>query len=91
MTIEAHAWRIGVRIREREAEACVIEFCVEPGVRAVASFALRRETCGHVVWTNRRLVVLQVAGIAFCGEPLKLSGGGAFVTRLAVNSRVRTD
>ena len=27
MTIEAYAGRIGVRIREREADACMVEFC----------------------------------------------------------------
>ena len=91
MTIEAHAGRIGVRIGEREAEACMVEFSVQPSVRAVAGFALGRETCCHVVWTNCRLEVLYVAGIAFCGEPLKLPGGRAFMTRLAVSIRMSTD
>ncbi len=91
MTIEAYAGRIGVRIREREADACMVEFCVQPGVCPVAIFARRGETGGHMVRVGCRLKVVRVARVALGREPLKLSRGCAFVARFAVNSRVRTD
>jgi len=91
VAIEAHAGRVGVCIRKREADACMVEFCVQPGVRPVTTFARRGETGGHMVRVGCRLKVARVARVALSGEPLKLSRGCAFVARFAVNSRVRTD
>jgi len=91
MAIETYAGRIGVRIREREAEACMVEFCVQPGVRPMASFARRGETCGDMVRVDRGLKIFRVARIALGREPLKLSCGCACVAGFAVNSGVRTD
>ena len=91
MTIEAHAGRIGVCIREREAEACMVEFCVQPCVRSMASFARGGETRGDMVRVNRGLEVFRVARIALGRESLKLSRGGACVARFAINRGVRTD
>ena len=91
MAIEAYTGRIGVPIREREADACMVEFCVQPRVCSVAIFARRGETGGHMVRVGCRLKVVRVARVALGREALKLSRGCAFVTRFAVNSRVCTD
>ena len=80
-----------MRIREREAEACVVEFCAQPGVRSMASFAGRREAGGDMVRVSCGLKVVRVARVALGRKPLKLSSGCAFVARFAVNSRMRTD
>ena len=91
MAIEARAGRIGVRVGEREADAGMVEFCVEPGVRTMATFARRGEAGGHMVRIGCSLKVLRVARVALGREALKLSGGGTGVARFAVNSRVSTD
>jgi len=91
VAIEADAGRVGVRVGEREANAGMVEFCVEPGVRPMASFAGRGETRGHMVWVGCGLKVLRVARVALGGETLKLSRGGAGVARFAVNGRVCAD
>jgi hypothetical protein len=91
MTIEAYPRRIGVGIRERESDVCVVEFGVQPCICPMASVARRREPPGDMVRTCRRFKVVRVARIALGREPLKLSGGCAFVARFAVYSRVRAD
>lgn len=91
MAVEANARRIGVRIREREAHACMIEFRIQPGIRSMASFASRRKSRRHVIRVGCRLKVVCVARVALRGKPLKLSRRCAFVARFAVNSRVCAD
>lgn len=44
-----------------------------------------------MVWVDGALIVRSVAGIALCGEPLKLPGGCAFVARLTIYRRMRAD
>jgi hypothetical protein len=91
MAIEAYARRIGVCVREREANASMVEFCVQPGVRPMATFARRGETGGHMVGVGSGLKVVRVAGVALGREPLKLSSGGVFVARFAINGLVCAD
>ncbi len=91
MAIEAHARRIRMCIGERESGACMVKFDVQPGVRPMATFARRGETRGHMVRVGRRLKVFRVAGVALGRETLKLPRCCAFVTRFAVNGRVRAD
>ena len=69
----------------------MVEFCVEPGVRPMATFAGRGEAGGHMVRVGCGLKVVRVARVTLGREPLKLSCGCAFVARFAVNGRVRTD
>jgi len=69
MAVEAYARRIGVCIREREADACVVEFGVQPGVRPMAPFARRRETSAHMVRVGCHLEVVRVARIALVESP----------------------
>ena len=88
VAIEADAGRIGMRIGEREADAGMVEFCVKPGVRPMASLAGRGEAGGDVVWVGCGLKVLGVARVALGGETLKLPGGGTCVARFAVYGRV---
>jgi hypothetical protein len=91
MAIEAYAGRIGMRIRQRETHACMIEFCVQPGICPVASFASCRETGGCVVGVGCGLKVIRVARVTLRRESLKLSRRCAFVTGFAVNGRVGAD
>ena len=91
VAIEAHAGWIGVRIREREADAGMVEFCVQPGVRPMAILARSGEAGGGMVGVGCGLEVVRVARVALRGEPLKLPRGCPFVARFAVNGGVRTD
>lgn len=91
MAVEAYARRICVRIRQREPHACMIEFCVQPGIRPMASFARGGETGARMVRVGCGLEVVRVARVTLRGESLKLSRRCAFVARLAVNSRVCAD
>lgn len=91
MAVEANARRIGVRIRERETDAGMIEFCVQPGIRPMTSFARRRETGGHMARVGCGLKIIRVARVALRGKPLKLSRRCAFVARFAIHSRVCAD
>ena len=91
VTVETDARRIGVRIRQREADGRVIEFCVRPTICAVALLATDRETRGHMVWAGGGLVVRRVAGIALGRKPLKLPCGSALVTSLTVCRGMRAD
>ena len=91
MAVEANAGRIGVRIRERETHACMIEFRIQPGIRSVASFASRRKAGRHMIRVGCRLKVVRVARVALRGKPLKLSRRCPFVTRFTVNGGVRAN
>jgi len=91
VTIEAHPWWIGMRIRQRETNARVIELRVRPTICAVALLTTDRETRGHMVWAGGGLVVRRVAGIALGRKPLKLPCGSALVTSLTFYRRMRAD
>lgn len=69
----------------------MVEFCVEPGVRPMASFARGGKAGGHMVWVGCGFKVFGVARVALGGEPLKLPGGCASVARFAVNGCVCAD
>ena len=67
VAVGADSRRVGVRVGERETHAGVIEFGAQPGIGAVARFARRGETGGHVVRAGGALKVARVAGIALRG------------------------
>jgi len=91
VAIETDARRIGVRIGQRKAHACVIKLCPRPTICSVALLTTDRETRGHMVWAGGGLVVRRVAGIALGRKPLKLPCGSALVTSLTFYRRMRAD
>ena len=91
VAIETDTRRIGVRVRQREANGRVIELCVRPAICTVALLTTDRETRGHMVWAGGALVVRRVAGIALGRKPLKLPCGSALVTSLTFYRRMRAD
>ena len=64
VTIRALAWRHGVRSRQSESSAVVIECCIQPCAGAVALVAARREVRSHVIRIRSSLVVRLVARVA---------------------------
>ena len=91
VAIETDTRRIGVRIGQGKAHACVIELCVQPSICTVALLASDGESRGHMVWVGGALVLRSVAGIALGGKPLKLPCGGALVTSFTLYRRMRAD
>ncbi len=65
----------------------VVELSAEPGIGVVTLFACGWKTAGDVAWL-RVLIVLGVTGITLGWQSLELAGGCAFVTGLAIQSRV---
>lgn len=64
VAIGAHARRIGVGIRQREADGAVIESRRLPCNRCVALLAILRKSSRHVAWIGGPLEVAQMAGDA---------------------------
>jgi len=67
----------------------VVEVGVEPGVGSVAKGASCREPICDVARIGGSLEVGDVARVALGRHRLKLAAGGAFVTRVAIDGRVR--
>ena len=64
MTIGALSRRHGVRSRQRESGAVVVESRIQPGSRVVTRGARLREIRRRVIWIRGPLVILEVAGNA---------------------------
>ena len=61
MAVQADAWRIGVRVRQRKADRRVIESRRLPGTGVVAGLTGLREAAGDVIGIRRSLEIAQVA------------------------------
>jgi len=74
----------------KAGELQMIELGADPAIHAVAAFAGRREVTSFMV-DDRSQVVLLMAGIAGCREPLKLSAGRILVALVALHQGMRSD
>lgn len=66
----------------------MIEIGVQPGIRAVARSAGRRESAGGVIRITGRLEVRSVTGVALRRHRLVLTGGRSLVASVAIHCRM---
>jgi hypothetical protein len=74
-----------VRSGQREAgKFQMVKLGVQPGIGAVTLFASGGKAGGYMAGSGGGLILLGMAGIALCGQTLKLSGGRSFVAGGAI-------
>jgi hypothetical protein len=90
VAVDAFTRRHGMSAGQQEAGKGMIKFGVQPVVGAVATLARGGKLCGNVIGIVGRLKVLEVARIARRRHRFKLAVRRAFVTSIAIDSRMRS-
>jgi len=88
VTVGTLARRNRMSTRQRESDGTMIEFCIQPTIRAVATLARGGEFGSDVVGTDGGLKVGVVTGRTSRGHRLELTIGGAFLAGIAVHRRM---